>query len=109
MLGCHRRCVSFTRGVTTGYIWAVLDLAYPEILLVIEADGFASHSSAPDMRRDRRRQNELVKRGWTFYRVTWHDAINEPARVVSDVAELLERAGYPLDPLGARLSPMLSL
>jgi very-short-patch-repair endonuclease len=71
---------------------ARIDLAYPEELIAIETDGFDSHASVLEFRRDRRRQNVLVTRGWTIYRPTWLDATRNQDRIVSDVATLLARA-----------------
>lgn len=72
-----------------GAFVARVDLAYPEALLAIEADGREFHSSRRDWQRDRSRQNALVRLGWTVYRVTWEDANRRPARVVADVRALL--------------------
>jgi very-short-patch-repair endonuclease len=47
-----------------------LDLAYPEIRLAIEVDGFAVHSTRSAFDHDRTRENLLVTGGWTVLRFT---------------------------------------
>lgn len=47
-----------------------LDLAYPEIRLAIEVDGFAVHSTRSAFDHDRIRENLLVTAGWTVLRFT---------------------------------------
>ena len=46
-----------------GQIVALLDLAFPAVLLAIEIDGWAWHSGPERFQRDRRRQNLLVSTG----------------------------------------------
>lgn len=46
-----------------------LDDAYPEELLFVELDGWASHVSRTAFRQDRRRQNQVVLLGWRPLRV----------------------------------------
>jgi very-short-patch-repair endonuclease len=70
---------------------ARLDFAYPSQMLAIEADGYRFHSSAKDWARERVRQNELVKLGWTIYRITWDDVIRRGQRIRDDIAMLLAR------------------
>ncbi|MGH2829757.1 MAG: DUF559 domain-containing protein [Actinomycetota bacterium] len=74
----------------TGAFVARVDFAYPEARLVIEADGRRYHSLDPDWNRDRRRQNELTRLGWTVYRVTWRDVWNRAIAVAAEIAELYE-------------------
>ena len=80
-----------------------IDLAYPKVRLAIEADSYRFHSTVSDLRRDRARQNALVRMRWTVYRATWDDVINRPRKVAEDVAELLvalsgdaSRAAFPV-------------
>ncbi len=48
-----------------------LDIAFPQLRIVVEVDGFGSHSEPIAFHRDRARQNDLVVDGWTVLRVTW--------------------------------------
>jgi very-short-patch-repair endonuclease len=47
-----------------------LDLAWPEVKVAIEFDGFVPHSTRRVFDDDRARQNDLVADGWTVFRVT---------------------------------------
>lgn len=47
-----------------------LDIAFPELRLAIEIDGWAHHSTHADLDRDLARQNRLMLAGWTVLRFT---------------------------------------
>jgi very-short-patch-repair endonuclease len=52
----------------------LIDIAFPEHLLAIEADGWQYHGKfLRDHKRDRERQNLLVLGGWRFLRYTAKD------------------------------------
>lgn len=48
----------------------VLDMAYPELKLAIEYDGWDSHRTRTSFDHDRLRANVLVANGWTVLRFT---------------------------------------
>jgi hypothetical protein len=56
-----------------GILLGIADLAWPSRRLLAEADGAGPHSEPPALFRDRRRQNDLVRSGWTVLRFTWAD------------------------------------
>lgn len=62
-----------------------LDVAFPNILVGIEVDGWAWHHNQDRFVGDRRRQNALVLAGWTILRFTWHDLTQCPDRVVAEI------------------------
>lgn len=64
-----------------------IDVTFPKIKLAVELDGFEHHSTPEAMTRDRRRQNALVKAGWTVLRFTW-GSIDD---LVPDVLHFLPR------------------
>ena len=68
---------------------ARIDFAYPDARVGIEADGYESHSSRRDWRRDRARQNALTQLGWRILRATWEDATRYPRRILVQVEDLL--------------------
>ncbi len=47
-----------------------LDLAWPDVKVAVEFDGFVPHSTRRVFDDDRARQNDLVADGWTVFRVT---------------------------------------
>lgn len=72
-----------------GRVVARIDFAYPDAKLAIEFDGLAGHSSPADLRRDRHRQNALVRMGWTVYRITWKDLMHRGDIIAEDIRRLL--------------------
>lgn len=74
-------------------ILARLDLAYPEALLAIEADGYAHHSGRRDWLRDLRRRNRLTARGWRVLHVGWADLRDRPEEIIAAVRQVLADRG----------------
>jgi len=62
-----------------------LDLAFPEIKLALEIDGWAYHSSAMAFERDRWRPNDIVLAGWRVLRFTPKMLDEQPQVVVAMV------------------------
>ena len=58
-----------------------VDLAYPEVSLLIEADSRRWHLLAEAFETDRLRDNAAQLAGWRVLRFTWHEIVNEPGRV----------------------------
>lgn len=69
-----------------------LDMAYPDLKIAIEADGFAVHGERSAFENDRRRQNDLVLAGWQVLRFTWRQICREPEQVVAAIRLVLDRA-----------------
>jgi very-short-patch-repair endonuclease len=86
-----------------GHFVARADYAFPEQRLIIEVDGYGSHSKLADWKRDRARQNALVLLGWIVYRVTWEDAHRRPDEVGRAITKLLEARS----PIGREASPSI--
>ena len=63
---------------------AIVDLAHPTILIAIEVDG-ASHHTAKQKNRDRRKERMLLALGWIVLRFWNAEITNEFARVVNTV------------------------
>jgi very-short-patch-repair endonuclease len=66
---------------------AVIDIAFVELGIAIEIDGFAFHVDPDRFQSDRRRQNALMRAGWLVLRFTWADLTERPADVVRLVGE----------------------
>ncbi len=69
-----------------------LDMAYPELRIAIEADGFVVHGTRPAFEDDRARQNRLVLAGWQVLRFTWRQVVGEPGWVVSQLRAAIDHA-----------------
>ena len=68
-------------------------MAFPELRIAIEVDGWAHHSDVDRFRHDRQRQNTLVALGWTVLRFTWTDLTDRPAYVIATIRTLLHESG----------------
>jgi very-short-patch-repair endonuclease len=66
-----------------GRFVARVDFAWPDRKLVVEVDGFETHSSPAALQHDLDRQNALVALGHTVLRFTWADVVRHPAKVVA--------------------------
>lgn len=66
-----------------------IDVAFPEALLAIEADGFGIHTAHDAFVRDRVRQNLLVMHGWLVLRYAWRILCDQPGQVAAEVASAL--------------------
>ena len=72
--------------------WVVPDFRWAEQRLILEADGARWHNDALARGDDRGRQRLLEELGECVERVTWHQAVNDPGRVL----RRLIAAGAPL-------------
>lgn len=68
---------------------ARIDLAYPDQLVAIEADGYRDHSGRREWSRDQSRHNELSSRGWIILRFTWEDVSGRKEEIASRVTRAL--------------------
>ena len=73
-----------------GDTWPI-DMAFPEIRLAIEIDGFEFHSDRRTFEWDREKADRLVEEGWTVLRITWA-MLQDPAAFVSRVRRGIEVA-----------------
>jgi len=69
--------------------FARVDLANSTARMVLEADSFTHHGHREALRRDCRRYDELVIRGWTVLRFAWEHVIFDEAWVVATVGAAL--------------------
>ena len=65
------------------------DFVWPEQRLAVEVDGYAYHSSREAMRRDRKRDRELLAHGWRPARFTYEDVAFEPSETALETMRLL--------------------
>jgi very-short-patch-repair endonuclease len=72
-----------------GRLVAVVDFAYPELRLAIEADGYRWHSGRARWKRDRRRGNNLTLLGWRVIHVTWDNLLDRSDAVVDLIRRVL--------------------
>jgi hypothetical protein len=76
-----------TDGSMTGFV----DRAFPEALLIVEADGRRWHSRVSDLARDRARDRRAAKKGWQTIRVLHEELVDDPDGVARDLVDVLHR------------------
>lgn len=71
---------------------AYVDLAFPEVKLAVEIDGYVAHSRPAEFRYDRVRQNALITElGWTLLRYTPFEIASAPDRSVAQIWRCYQR------------------
>jgi hypothetical protein len=75
-----------------GRFVARVDIAWPDLFVVLEMDGYRYHSDPQTFVNDRRRQNALVNAGYTVLRTTPAEIRDDPAGVCHTVEVALGRA-----------------
>jgi len=73
--------------------FARIDLGHPVLLIALETDGFAHHSTRSALTRDCRRHANLTVRGWRLLRFSWEDVMFDRAWVVEAIRQTM--AGSP--------------
>ena len=69
-----------------------LDFRFAGSNVVIEADGYAYHSSPAAFERDRQRLNALCVRGYVVLQWTWKALLERPDELVAQLQRVLPRA-----------------
>jgi hypothetical protein len=64
------------------------DFAYPTRLSIIETDSEGFHMDPVSFQRDREKQNRAQMLGWTVYRVTWRQLVDDPDSVRAIIATI---------------------
>lgn len=75
----------------SGRVVAVVDVLFARERVVVELDGYATHTGREAFQRDRVRQNQLVAAGYTVLRFTWSDVTERPHYVVATIRAALGR------------------
>jgi very-short-patch-repair endonuclease len=76
-------------------ISALIDFAWPDAKLGVEADSYKWHSGRQQWQSDMERQNALAEIGWLLLRFSWWDVTRRP--------------NYVLDTIGSTLAARLSV
>jgi very-short-patch-repair endonuclease len=77
------------RVVKVGHRLRRLDFCFPEWRVIIEADGYAWHSTPKAFEADRRRRNSLVARGFIVLNWTWTALQERPGELIAELASVL--------------------
>jgi hypothetical protein len=84
-VGLPRPEVNFAIVLHDGGPHVVADFAWPELKLIVETDGWASHGTPLAFVSDRRRDRRLDAEGWRVLRFTWHEVERDPERVAYEL------------------------
>jgi hypothetical protein len=71
---------------------ATVDFAWPDLRVVVEADGFEYHRDRRAYLRDRNLGNACTVAGWRLLRFSWEDIFRRPVYVVRSTRKVLETA-----------------
>jgi hypothetical protein len=65
-----------------------IDIAFPQLNLAIEIDGWAFHRSKERRDRDIRKANGLTRTGWRVLTFNWDDVIDRPRYFIDAILEV---------------------
>ncbi|WP_433184007.1 DUF559 domain-containing protein [Actinoallomurus sp. CA-150999] len=68
---------------------ATVDFAWPDLRVIVEADGFAYHRDRKAYLRDRTLGNACTLADWRLLRFSWEDVFRHPAYVVRSTQRVL--------------------
>lgn len=69
---------------------AEVDLAWPDLRLCAELDGWKYHRSQDAFAKDRSRDRNLFHLGWSVLRYVWADVVQEPDAFIEDLARAIQ-------------------
>jgi hypothetical protein len=84
-----------------GAIEGLVDAAYPDVRLILEADGRRWHSRISDLRRDHQRDAEAARAGWQTLRLLYEDVVGHPDEVADMVRDVRRARATRLATLSA--------
>jgi hypothetical protein len=65
------------------------DFSWPDLMKIIEVDGFGAHGTPEQLQSDLRRQNALLELGWQIRRFTATEIRDEPDRVRHEIVRFI--------------------
>lgn len=68
-----------------------LDLTYAPERVIIEADGYATHSGVESFEDDRERNNNLMAGGFRVLHWTWNAILDRPEELIAELCALLNQ------------------
>lgn len=90
--GLRPPCSQYEMRAISGRRLATVDFAWPDLRVVVEADGFAYHRDRKAYLRDRELGNACTLAGWRLLRFSWEDVFRHPAYVVNSTRRVLDAA-----------------
>lgn len=65
------------------------DFCWPEMMKLVEIDGFIAHATPDQLQNDLRRQNSLMTLGWQVRRFTARDVRDRPLEVIGEIVRFI--------------------
>jgi uncharacterized protein DUF559 len=81
---------------------AEVDLAWPEVRLCVELDGWMHHGSRAAFGRDRARDRALFGLGWMVLRYTWQDVTGDRESMIDELARAYDSRALAVGSRAAR-------
>jgi len=69
-----------------------VDFVWAQARLIVETDGWQAHGTRQAFERDRRRDAELVAKGWRVLRISYGRLERDPGWVAARIGEALNAA-----------------
>jgi very-short-patch-repair endonuclease len=71
-----------------GALDGLVDAAYADVRLILEADGRRWHTRIRELRRDHQRDAEAARAGWQTLRLLYEDVVGHPDEVAATVRDV---------------------
>jgi very-short-patch-repair endonuclease len=71
-----------------GSVEGIVDAAYPDTRVVLEADGRRWHTRVRDLKRDHDRDADVSRAGWLALRFTYEQIMGDPGGVAAVVRDV---------------------
>lgn len=71
-----------------------LDIAWRDLLFIVEVDGYAWHFTPEQTEYDNTRRNRLRDLGWTIRVYTWRQVMQHPGRVGAQILATYRRLAF---------------
>jgi hypothetical protein len=72
------------------------DFVWPELMLIVEIDGYDAHSGRIAFQDDRAKDRALQAEGFAVLRFTWAEVVMQPRQVAHEVRRALARRDFEL-------------
>ena len=72
----------------TGEIDGLVDAAYPDCRIILEADGRRWHTRVSDLARDHARDAQAARAGWQTLRFLYETIVHDPAGMCATIADV---------------------
>ncbi len=72
------------------------DFSWPDVMKIVEVDGFGAHGTPEQLQNDLKRQNALMELGWQIRRFTATEVRDDPGQVRSEIIRFVDGPSNPV-------------